>query len=1158
MQFTKEQQAVINHEDGNLLVSAAAGSGKTAVLVERIIRMALSRTDPVPLDQILVVTFTSAAARQMREKISERIRGALEENPQDDFLQQQYHALPLASIMTSHAFCLQVLQDYITRIPGLDPGFRVADETEIELLRVDVLSQVLEEFYTEALAPEASPDSRDFLAFMDAYGGSRQDVQVEELLLGIYRFMESDPDPVGWLEKAVRQLDPDTWQQDNVWTQAAAQEVRQAAEEGMEALRLLCCQLQEAAEKKPKEAGKAGKLIQQLQQSVQSIADSADAPASELSLACRSAVWPRMSYTLFKDDPAAEALAKDTTAQMKEAFRKAGSIYAIFWDEAALKRQKQLILPAMRGMEQLLKAFDCAYRQAKTEKNLVEFSDFEHDALQILQDDAVSEDFRRQYRYIYIDEYQDSNPLQEAIMERIARKDENGQSCNIFMVGDVKQSIYRFRQADPSLFMEKYKTYGTRPNTRRLVLGRNFRSERPVLDAVNFIFEALMREESGELEYGEVERLYPGLPEQPQAPSAELRVLETDREDSRQRLEAEAQEAADYILQRTAEGADYRDVVILLRSVSGAGEVYRQVLEQNGIPAYTETSESFYDTQEIRTVMNLLHVLDNPHQDIPLMGVLYSPVVGMTESELGMVRLAAMDHDFYDALTAFGRQDREDAAHQKVRGFLRQTERWRQMAQTSTIHDLLWTLLEETGYYLYASSMPGGALRRANLDLLLEKSIAFEKGIYSGLYQFLRYVEKMDRYQKTQDEAKSLNEDENLVRIMTIHKSKGLQFPIVILGGLGRSWNRKDLNRSVLLHRSMGIGTDAVDSRQYVRYPSMTKEAIRYRLQREMAAEEMRLLYVGMTRAQKRLLLLGCRKEKKRAAAENSTWRMPVSQALSAGCCLDWVETIVQKKTGSPFWYQVRSYEPKEAEPALQQTPAEEKGRNEQQPADRLLGWTYPYIWRSQVPVRLSVSQIKQRRMEQEPEFQDETAYFVQAESSQQPLGGADRGTAFHTAMAQLSLNAMQDDAMLERELQEMARSGRISDEELQLLPRRWIRGFAGTGLYRRMLRAQQVYREKPFMMSMSLTELAELASELSYGEGSESVMVQGMIDCCFKEQDGWILVDYKTDRELDEAKLEGYRVQLALYARAMAQATGCPVAQRILYDVRREREIEC
>lgn len=1201
--FTPDQQAVIDHQEGNLLVSAAAGSGKTAVLVERIVRMITDRENPVPVERLLVVTFTSAAARQMKEKIEGRIREALEscakETEASAYLEEQYYGMAMANIMTNHAFCLQILQDYITRIPGLDPGFRVADETEIQLLRIDVLAKVLEQFYTDALKPQMSEESAEFLAFMDAYGGMRQDSQVEELLLSVYNYMESDPNPIEWLERSIRQMDPAAWQKENPWQRLAQDQLERDLAEGQENLEQLIDLFVDAAAKlDAKGADKVGKLIKSLQESVDTVMQMSK--PDQRALACKELSWPRMSYACFKNEPTKEARAKELLTQVKDAFGRVGELYDSFWAEEAMSRLQTLVLPAMRGMKRLLIAFDRAYKSEKREKNLVEFSDFEHGALEILQDDAVAADLRERFLYIYIDEYQDSNRLQEAIIDRIARKDESGQAMNVFMVGDVKQSIYRFRQADPTLFLEKYAYYGERANTRKLLLKQNFRSDSSVLVATNFVFEALMQRESGEMEYDDEQRLYQGRKDEEQQ-KAELCVIRSEKMDSAQLIEAEAQQVAERIRQLADEGRSYRDMVILMRSVSGQADIYRKVLESKGIPVYAESSENFYDTREIQTMMNLLHVLDNPRQDIPLMGVLYSPVAGMTEAELGQIRLAAAEGDFFDALVNYGLNARPGSLKEKVQGFLNRLVKWREWVKVDTIHDLLWKLYQDTGFYLYASAMPGGAVRRANLDLLLEKSVAFEKGIYSGLYQFLRYVEKMDKNRKTQEEAKILGEDENLVRIMTIHKSKGLEFPVVFLVGLGRKWNTKDLDRRILLHGRLGIGAETIDSEHFVKYPSMTKRAIREQLARELVAEEMRLLYVAMTRAKHQLLMFGAtaKEEELRSERKEIGWKMPPAKVLQARNYLQWLEEILQCKADSPIVYRRIQMDGSEdvaegdettkarivataAWPSEQVNDEMSWGKDE---TACVFAWKYDSEEMSRLPVRLSVSQIKQRKLEEiEEETQQSLLTVVEAKQADEQkdakqemglqqertpkkeAGGADRGTAFHTVMAQADWRGFERRGALEDELQRLVSVGKLTREEEKLVNRNWLLSFGWSSLYQRIMQAPKIYKEKPFMMSLTVGKLKEMAGDVWQAEylndkvlaSNEEIMVQGMMDCYFLENGKWVLVDYKTDRELDEGRLESYRLQLRLYAHALEGATGIEVGEKILYDVRRGKEILC
>ena len=1188
IRFSPDQQAVIDHQDGNLLVSAAAGSGKTAVLVERIVRMITDQERPVPIERMLVVTFTNAAARQMKEKIENRIRSSLEENIDNpafsEFLEEQYHGMAVANIMTNHAFCLQILQDYITRIPGLDPGFRVADETEIQLLKADVLAQVLEEFYTRALKKELNEESKDFLTFADAYGGMRQDSQIEELLLSVYDYMESDPDPIGWLKRSVAKVDPENWGEENPWLQYAIGQLERDINEGRGLVDELLQELRRASTlADTKAADKVGKLILAFEEALAFLDE--DSTIREMALACKNIRWPKMSYAVYEDDPSGEDKAKELVQNIKKIFERAGELYDAFWAEETIEGVKSLVLPAMRGMQSLLLAFDKAYRKTKREKNIVEFSDFEHGALQILKDEAVADDLRERFLYIYIDEYQDSNRLQEAIIDRISRKDENGQPMNVFMVGDVKQSIYRFRQADPSLFLEKYEEYGSIPNTRCLLLKQNFRSDSTVRDATNFIFEALMHKESGEMEYDELQRLYQGRPDRESNPT-ELYVITAENMDSRQLGEAEARQVAGKIRELAEKGRSYRDMVILMRSASGLADTYKKVFEEEGIPVYAESSENFYDTREIQTIMNLLHVLDNPHQDIPLMGVLYSPIGGITEAELGMIRLASYEGDFYDALISFSEKANEGELKNKVQNFLNRLERWRELSRVNTIHDLLWTLYEESGFYLYVSSMPSGNLRRANMDLLLEKSIAFEKGIYSGLYQFLRYVEKLDKNRKTQEEAKILGENENLVRIMTIHKSKGLEFPVVFVVGLGRKWNTKDLDRRILLHGKLGIGAETIDSEHYIKYPSMTKAAIRGRLHSEMIAEEMRLLYVAMTRAENQLFLFGSRKSDDEISNEEKVdgWSMQASQALQAHTYLEWLEKIQRNKAGSPIVYHlIETTGEEEDEQPINRDESRDNGSNISLDGNAnsdfgdvefrtKFGWQYENEWLNRMPVRLSVSQIKKRQLEEEMPKEEKECLLpvmeeaVPEENMDRGPGGSDRGTAFHTAMALAELKSFRNRNMLEQEIRRLLAEGKITEEDERLISRKWLLGVGRSKLYQRMMNAERVYKEKPFMMSLPVSVLKDLTGEVWKPEflpeeiqwSDEEIMIQGIMDCCFMENGKWILVDYKTDWQLDDQKMEGYRVQLKLYSAALERATGIKVQERILFDVRREREILC
>lgn len=1086
--FTPSQQQVIDHRQGGLLVSAAAGSGKTTVMVEQIVGMLMDPEHEVSVDQLLVVTFTAAAADSMKRKLEERLAQELEKDESNEWLAEQIHLVPLSSVTTNHSFSLQLVKDYITRIDDIDPGFRVAEEAETALLRTDVLQQVLEQFYSEALNDRESEQSLEFLSFVNAYGGARQDDKLEDLILRVYNKMMSDPDPMAWLDKAVETLDPDF-------------------------------------------------------------------------------SGPGSLYELGE-------LAKD--------------------DEDRKEQIRHYLLPAMKGLRRVIRSFDREYHKEKSGRNILEFNDFEHFSLKVLEDIAVCESVRERYKYIFIDEYQDCNRLQEAIINRIAEHNDQGTATNVFMVGDVKQSIYRFRLADPSMFTEKYGVYGKIPDTTLISLNQNFRSGTEVIDSVNDIFYALMRPEAGGISYGEKERLNPApfrLEQEREGFTTKLIVNEMSS--APKQVIAEAKLIGQEIQRLTKEqGFQFGDMVILLRSMSRNGAVYFEELQKMGIPVNYESSESFYDTIEVRTILNLLSVIDNPHQDIPLLGVLYSPIGDLDEEDLGRIRIARRDSDFFDALKAYAELGNEDDTLLKVQTFLSRLEGWREMASRKVIHDLVWKLYLDTGYYLYVSAMTEGSLRKANLDLLLRRSIEFEKGSYSGLYQFLRYVEKMDKSTTIEKDAGG-RASGNAVRIMTIHKSKGLEFPVVFCANLGKEFNKSDVKAPVVLHDKMGIGANMVDPKRHVKMGDVKKKAIGEVIVNELLAEEIRLLYVAMTRAKERLIMVGSRSKEAPELSMDEDGRLSIESILGAKSYLQWIEGILNAKKTDSFDIQIVSEEPEGKEDTIEadaeagvgsdsevnaggRVSALEETVTETKPSEvstdlnwEKLSWTYTHKWRAKVPKVISVSAVKHARMEETKEaLADEEQQVVQAsfaKSTDAPASpGALRGTAYHEIMARGDFRNLGSSESMEEEIGKIVNDGYLTREEADLVPEDWVLQFGNSRLCQRVIASDHVVKERPFVLKLSLKELKELASSFDFGgdpdtmDEEDAVILQGIIDLYFTEGDEIILADYKTDYLLDEAAVAGYSVQLSIYQKALEAATGKKVREKMLYDVRRGKEILC
>lgn len=1165
--WTPDQKRVIDHRSGNLLVSAAAGSGKTAVLIERLVQILMDPQDPVDVCELLVVTFTGQAAAQMRDKLYQRLGEALEATG-DPRLMHQLRMLPAASIMTIHAFCLQCIRDYITRIEGLDPGFRIADETEAALMKADALEEILEESYGWASENPETEEARNFTALADRYSGSRQDQRLEDLVYKTLNFLSGIVDDEAWMEHASSAYDVESEiaLKETLWYPMLYKELHIQLEKVQTLYQMLLSEYLDAG------AACDDKTVLRLKELCETIdglllEEEPQWIPEELALT-------RMDYSLWREDPDGKKHIQKLVSDAREAVKEAGELPSQWMGNGMAQRMREQVYPALKGLQCLIRRFRKRYTEAKQDKNIVDFEDLERYALLVLQDSegqpsVAARELRERYRYICIDEYQDSNDIQETLLYTIARRDEDGNPVNVFMVGDVKQSIYKFRQARPELFLEKQERYAYQKGASRIVLQRNFRSRAAVLEAVNGVFRPLMTKQDGELEYTEEEALIPGMeyPETDEpllATLPRLTVLASETVlPSQETLKAEAEYTAKRIQTLVMEGrclwdkeegryrsVRYEDIVILLRSMQTAAPVFQEALRRYAVPSYSEITSGFYQAKEVQCMVNILRIIDNPLQDIPLMGVLYSPIFHFTGHEMAALRLTGgRNEDLYHSLLEYQETGKDPVLLEKVRSFMQTLEEWREWASYYSIQDLLWALYQTTGYYRYASASPEGEYKRANLELLLQRAQEYAKGSYSGLFHFLRYIEKLEKQSRDDVEARIAGQEENVVRIMSIHKSKGLEFPAVFVCGTGRGLNMMDLREPVLFHQKLGIGTEAIDADQGFRYETLPHQAIMAGKRREALAEEMRVLYVAMTRPSEYLEVVGYRKREP-AEVRLSEGRLPSFIIQGASCYLDWLEPVIRQ---SSQW----DYAIQEAAAAAEST--EDTTRKElsyqvdtvfYKTLDKKLGWKYPYAWKRCLPARMSVSQIKGQAEVDE----DMTPVLFSVPDEDREPSGASVGTALHKALCRLDLRSTAQS--LEIQLQQLEDQGVLSQEEIRLIPMEQLHVFARSRLAERMSNSNTVLREQPFIVQFTIRELNDWVPgwcrmEDGFDE-QERVMVQGMIDCCFLEQDQWILVDYKSDRYLDEAHLVQYRRQLELYRMALEQISEIPVKEMILYQTRK------
>ena len=1180
MKWTEEQQKVIDTRDRNILVSAAAGSGKTAVLVARILALVTDPAHPVDIDRLLIVTFTNAAAGEMRQRIRDALEARAEEAPENAHLQRQLVLIHNAQITTIHSFCLQVLRSHFHMI-GLDPGFRIADEGEMLLLRQDVLKETLEEAYELGAGEVHTTETEEFRQLLEQLAPGKDDQAVQNALLQVYQFSLGQPWPDEWLagcRMAYCRPDKEETPPEPDWVRFVVKDTKRVLADVREEIlyAITLCQ----AEHGPY-------MYEKAMQDDLAMVETLQAADSYRELAKAFAVSGTYTRLSTKKDESVSKEQKEQVQELRAGIKDALASVRVqyFYDRPeALEETFYASGVVVRALTRLVERFMEKLTEKKREKNVLDFSDLEHLALEILvvhdetgiQASPAALEYAEQFEEIMIDEYQDSNLVQELILNSVAGRGRG--EANRFMVGDVKQSIYRFRLACPELFLEKYQTYRELENACRIDLHKNFRSRSEVLDGVNEIFRQIMTENLGGIVYDKDAMLYPGAVFAPDSGEArrlpEFLLLDPEDQDKQ---EAEARLVGMQIQQMVGSfpvwdakrsayrPMAYRDIVILLRTVSGWAETFGEVLSDMGIPCFTGSQKGYFSAVEVRTVLAYLEVLDNPVQDIPLAAVMRSPIGGFSDEALAKLRSASEERRFYDCCTAY-RDNGEDAALRlALDTFFRQMEYFREKAAYTPIHLLLWEILDVTGYGAYAAALPAGRQRKANLDMLVEKAIAYEATSYRGLYHFIRYIESLKRYEVDYGEASLGTESDDTVRIMSIHKSKGLEFPVVFVSGLGKQFNETELRGRLALHSSFGIGCDYVDTTLRLRQPSLLKKVIQKTSALENLGEELRILYVAMTRAKEKLILTGAVPNASQKLEAWQTLNVRAMETLSystltkASSYLDWVLPALLQHSGKDcFLLRVLSAEDlleesKEAKASdlwrVLEHPKEEPEARRY--LERVFSAEYPYEQEQAISGKVSVTELKKQT--QLPEEHEGLELYPMKESkgtvprfraAETTMPGSMRGTIYHTFMENLDFHKKD---VLETQLEEWIKCGKMTRDEAAAVRISDIRRFLESDIGLRMERAEEggrLHREQPFVLGVPAHEIR------SCWQSEELVLVQGIIDAWFEEDDGIVIVDYKTDRVRTMQTLAGrYHIQLEAYAKAVARLTGKTVKECGIYS---------
>ena len=1235
--WTNEQLQAIKTRRCNLLVAAAAGSGKTAVLVERIIKIITNEDDPVDIDRLLVVTFTSAAASEMRERIALAISKELEKNPSSKVLQRQLTLLSRSNITTMHSFCLDVIKNYFHTI-DLDPSFRIGDETEGNLLKSEIIDTIFEEYYEN--------DDEEFKRLVDAYGGNRDDAKLKDIILSLYRFCMSGPWPEKWLNEKANAFNIETLDdlEKTPWVQVLKQNISVELEGIINSF--------ETAIKIINETDGLEPYLSTFQSELDLIV-SAYASLSEgleqVYKALNNISFGRIKT--IKKSAVSDEEAQSTVKSIRDGAKK--KISKMLEDTFSMPMEEILFAvkscyPYMKKISEITLKFMHEFAKRKKEKNLLDFNDLEHFALKIISDtddtgniipSKVGEYFKEYFDEVLVDEYQDSNNVQETIINLISRK--NSDNPNVFMVGDVKQSIYRFRQAKPELFLDKYEKYSLEEgaSNRKIQLYKNFRSRFEVIEGSNYIFKQLMSKIVGELEYNDNEKLNLGASfkenideEAIVGGPIELNILDKSgmsketQEDEEELLEEEDLDAvtveARIVASRikslmngehgkkfkvidkvTGEYRDlrYKDIVILLRATKGWSEVFLDELGSQGIPIYADTTTGYFESIEIRTIMSLLKIIDNPMQDVPLIAVLRSPIFNFTEEEMADIRLLDKEKYFYELIVGIyeKKYDVSKQLREKCLLFLHSLSNWREKSVYTPIDEFIWYIYMDTAYYGYVGAMPNGKLRQANLKILFQRAKQYEETSFKGLFNFINFINKLRRSSGDMGSAKILGENEDVVRIMSIHKSKGLEFPVVFLSGTGKQFNMMDLTNSILFHEELGFGPEYVNLKKRNSYSTIAKEAIKTRIRLETLSEEMRILYVAFTRAKEKLIITGATRDLEKSckqwasAAQLSSENILSSEVLKGKSYLDWIGmALCNHPQGADlrdkanafvdnlqidlstwkinFWTQSDIFVDENIEPVdnfeEQELFINKEVQSVDKEIDRRLGFKYKYNDATNISSNVSVSELKKAAMMEYEEIStrnlfDEEVIEKKIEKEipkpkflieQKTLTSAEKGTIMHFMMQHVDFNRVKCTDEIKVQIQELIDRELLTRDEASVINPWKIFNFFKSDLGKRMIEANKqgkVYREIPFFTEIPSTILDYNLDENIYKD--EKVRLQGIIDCFFEEDNEIVLVDYKTDyveEGKEEEIVDRYRVQIKYYKDAIEKMTDKKVKESYLY----------
>ncbi len=1184
VRWTAEQREAIEHSGENILLAAAAGSGKTAVLVQRIIELICRKDTPANINELLVLTYTDAAAKEMREKISDAVEKALETNPDDEHLQKQRLLIHSASISTIHSFCLNILKNniYMTDLPV---NFSLISQTENKMMIAESLDKVLERFYGKMEQDNSIAD------LVMGYGGIRNDSTLRETVLSLFHFSKSMAYPARWLNAAVREFKNVAGAmsiKDTLWQKWLTEKTDQSFFELVDIYRDIKSEIDE----KLGDDHPYSSFFAEEEASVRRTFEHMD---TDDYASVREALLVFGFSTLTRGVKGADGEVLDAQEKVKALRALAKGVISDLWEFYKIPQVEMVsriarLYPILRTLKNIVLITDRSYTKRKREKNYLDFSDLEHEALKLLDsqdgNNFVAESLRAKYREILIDEYQDTNHIQDTIFRTVSR-DNN----NIFMVGDLKQSIYAFRNAVPKLFADKYSDYNEPEGGGYLIrLFKNFRSRSQVVDTVNFIFRNVMNIEVGDVDYTEEEYLVRGA-EYPEPKNEKSLVPEfhfacTNGEVPEGETELTKQELEAYIsasrIREMVDGrmeifdkslqkmrpVEYRDIVVLMRNTKTAAPVFEQIFEENSIPVYTEVGKSYLNSPEVQTVLSFLQIIDNPRQDIPLIAVMRAPLWGFTPEELAEIRSDKRDGCFFDAVVFAA-----EGGNDKAKKFLTELETLRKRSETEGTERLIWRIYYEYGYFAYSGAQSRGLLRQANLRLLFERAAEFEHTALSGLFSFMNYIESIRSQGDDLTPAKALGEGDNVVRIMTIHKSKGLEFPVVILCDTDHDFNMTDLNKNIIWNNEMGIGSDFVDTGMRVRYPTLSRDIVAAKAKKELFSEEMRLLYVALTRAREKLIVTSTFRQTKSGPAlplYDSEMRAKSAYIRSKKCFKDWIIAAIAlhpdaknlreyfgfeglvPKANCKFDISVKIYK-KQADipkPGFEETAAVQTAEKDTADFNTEIRDRLKYVYEGsdfgKIPTKLSVSEVKRMQAEGDEYIPLLEELKVAGINPLEKVTGAMRGTVVHFVMQSIDPKQVNTHRDIKALVDRLAAEKVITTPQAESVDTGKIFAFFESETGRRLKNCTRLEREFSFYTKAKIDEI--------YHNGIDGeILLQGTMDCFFEEEDGRIvLLDFKTDRAStrdDAVRIsQKYKVQMKYYKQALGEILERCVDECYLY----------